>query len=55
MIDATQTQLFNHQHRTVIAPRNGWRMLDWRELAYRDLALQENFSASEPAWVESFA
>lgn len=29
---------FGHQHTTVIEPRTGWRMLDWRELwAYREL------------------
>ncbi len=29
---------FDHEHVTVIEPRKGWRMLDWRELwAYREL------------------
>jgi len=33
-----QQQYFSHQHRTVIEPARGWRMLDWRELwAYREL------------------
>ena len=33
-----QEQYFDHQHVTVIEPKSGWRMLDWRELwAYREL------------------
>lgn len=33
-----RAELFAHDHLTVITPRSGWRMLDWRELwAYREL------------------
>ena len=38
MNDRLQDQFFGHQHRTVIEPPKGWRILDWRELwAYREL------------------
>jgi lipopolysaccharide transport system permease protein len=35
---AAASELFAHEHVTVIGPARGWRMLDWRELwAYREL------------------
>jgi lipopolysaccharide transport system permease protein len=38
MTQASQESVFDHQHVTVIEPRKGWHMLDWRELwAYREL------------------
>ena len=38
MNDQLQDQFFDHQHLTVIEPRKGWHMLNWRELwAYREL------------------
>ena len=38
MSDVTPEDYFGHQHTTVIEPRKGWHMLDWRELwAYREL------------------
>jgi lipopolysaccharide transport system permease protein len=38
MTTHSQNPLFDHQHVTVIEPRSGWHMLNWRELwAYREL------------------
>jgi lipopolysaccharide transport system permease protein len=38
MSHVPQNSVFDHQHVTVIEPRAGWHMLDWRELwAYREL------------------
>jgi lipopolysaccharide transport system permease protein len=38
MTQSIHESLFDHQHVTVIEPRTGWHMLDWRELwAYREL------------------
>src|ERR1700741_916821 len=38
MTQLHQDSYFSHQHVTVIEPRKGWHMLDWRELwAYREL------------------
>src|SRR4051812_41090364 len=36
--DDSHAEIFDHAHLTIIEPRQGWRMLDWRELwAYREL------------------
>lgn len=38
MTASHQNSYFDHEHVTVIEPRKGWHMLDWRELwAYREL------------------